>query len=151
MKLTGIILFLFFLTTFSKADDSMKNAFSSEQEAYNLLLNDQNFCFSGLGASGHKSKEIVAIKNILASPHAVEQLISLYEKGSTAAKLYSLIGLWHLKREEFSSRAEEIKKENPQVSEISGCDPTPYPRRVADIVAAIKGNVFEWHLKEKAK
>ncbi len=143
------ILLLFFLmsSSFCKADNFSNNPSQPEKEAYNLLLHDETFCFSGLGESGIPSPEIGAMKTILASTHAKEQLISLYDEGSTIAKLYALIGIWHLNKEEFSSRAEKINKEDSAVPEISGCNPRPIPKRVADILAAIKGNVFEWHLK----
>ncbi len=153
IRVTQFILPLFFLAIFSfcKADDIPKT-FPSEQEAYNLLLNDKTFSLTGAGIAFTPLKQVDAMKNILASPHSTEQLISLYEKGSAVAKLYSLTGLWYSNKEEYLSRVGKVKKENPNIPVcMGGCTMGTFQQTSVEVIKNIETNYFDEFFRKKSK
>lgn len=85
---------------------------------------------------------------VVLSSHRAEQLLTeVFERGSPAAKAYALCGLHYVAPKRFEHYAGRFESEPVMVRTLSGCIVSQHSS--AEIVAAIRTNIFEGYLPHR--
>ena len=111
----------------------------SREVAFALLLRSSVFTIRA-GIAGAPSDQAKALNVILDDPSAKGALLALYRKGTYAAKLYALCGLYLKDESIFEQYSKELEEVDTEIEQIRGCIGSGAP--VSEIVEGIRRGVY---------
>jgi hypothetical protein len=97
------------------------SANAAEPSPYSRVRSARHFTIGGVGFTGVKSQEELAMRTIRDSPRAQERLRSLLEESTPAGQMYALFALRQLSPADYPALAEPFRSRSSPVPTISGC------------------------------
>jgi len=86
-----------------------------------VLQKTEMFALGGIGVAGTMSEGERALREILGQPNALARLEALVSSGSTAGKLYALLGLRIRDRAAYARALEKCRTLDAKVQTARGC------------------------------
>ena len=92
------------------------------KRAYWVIINERQFCSTGVGITGAFPEVVKAFRILLADPHADQAFKALIVSAPTAGKLYALCGIYYTDPEQFEKYAAAFVSSRAQVETVMGCN-----------------------------
>lgn len=90
-------------------------------ESFELLEKSQCFRVGGIGVAGVTPPEEIALRRIMKQGNASTVLESLYSRGSSAGKLYAMLGLRFVNRAKYEELVPKLQQNTYKVDTQAGC------------------------------
>jgi hypothetical protein len=110
-------------------------------DPFKLLEKSQCFRIGGVGWGGRTPPEEIALRKIMKREDASAALEELYSKGSSAGKLYALLGLRFANKAKYDELLPQLRQNTDKVATQAGC--IVFEKTVQEIVSLMEAGNYD--------